>query len=369
MKRTFACLATLLILIVVACGGGAPQPAAPAAKPAEPAKPAAAAPAPAPQPAKPAAEPAKPAAPAAQPAKPAAPMKKMTIATGIDAAFAHFVVAAKKGFMEKYGVQADYKPFDDGNVALDALLTGNSDMGGTSEFGGIVRRAKGGKIYVAGVGAQSKQQVGIAGKDTITKPQDFEGKKVGFPQASGGHYYFIRYVNKYKLDASKIKHVNLQAPESVAALRRGDIDAMFLWEPWLTRATREVPNTKIIARSGDDDVFLLMIYTYVSQRWIDDKDLAVGSLKGLVDASKWMMQNKDETGQILSQAYNIPLEDAKLYVSRFEYETRWTPDIRKNLMEAAEILKDLKVIQDIPNMNEFLKPEYLKQAAPELVKE
>jgi NitT/TauT family transport system substrate-binding protein len=354
-----------LLVFVVACGGGAQQPAKPAAEPAKPAA----------QPAAPAAKPAEPAKPAAQPAKPAAEpakpaqMKKMTIATGIDAAFAHFVVAAKKGFMEKYGVQADYKPFDDGNVALDALLTGNSDMGGTSEFGGIVRRAKGGKLYVAGLGASSKEQIGIAGKDTITKPEDFIGKKVGFPQASGGHYYFLRYVQKYGLDRSKITHVNLQAPESVAALRRGDIDAMFLWEPWLTRATREVPNTKIIARSGDNDVFTLMIYTYVSERFVNDKELATGAMKGLIDASKWMMQNKDETAQILSQAYNIPLEDAKLYVGRFEYSTRWTPEIRKNLEEAAGILKDLKVITDVPKSEEWLRPDILKAAAPEVVKE
>src|SRR5262249_22891395 len=35
--------------------------------------------------------------------------------------------------------ETSFKPFDDGNVALDALLTGSSDIGATTELGGLSR--------------------------------------------------------------------------------------------------------------------------------------------------------------------------------------------------------------------------------------
>ncbi len=56
------------------------------------------------------------------------------MSTGIDAVFAPFVVASEKKIFEKYGLETNYKPFDDGNVALDApLLTGRHlDIGSTS---------------------------------------------------------------------------------------------------------------------------------------------------------------------------------------------------------------------------------------------
>ena len=54
----------------------------------------------------------------------AADLKKVPISTGIDAVFVPFVVAADRHIFEKYGFEASYKPFDDGNVALDAVLTG-----------------------------------------------------------------------------------------------------------------------------------------------------------------------------------------------------------------------------------------------------
>src|SRR6516165_11699643 len=68
-----------------------------------------------------------------------APLKKVPTATGIDALFVPFVVAAELKIFEKYGLETSYKPFDDGNVALDALLAGSSDIGATTELGGLSR--------------------------------------------------------------------------------------------------------------------------------------------------------------------------------------------------------------------------------------
>src|SRR5215467_5849627 len=100
-----------------------------------------------------------------------APLKKVPTSTGIDALFVPFVVAAERKIFEKYGLETSYKPFDDGNVALDAVLT---------------------------------------------------GRTVAYPRATGGHLYFMRYVKKYNLPVDKIKVKFLQAPEMVAALERRD---------------------------------------------------------------------------------------------------------------------------------------------------
>ena len=164
-----------------------------------------------------------------------APLKKVPTSTGIDALFVPFVVAAELKIFEKYGLETSYKPFDDGNVALDAVLTGSSDIGATTEFGGLSRWDKGGKLYVTSYSSTSGQQIGLAGRDDIKRPEDLIGRTVAYPRATGGHLYFMRYVKKYNLPVDKIKVKFLQAPEMVAALERRDIDAFFLWEPCSTR--------------------------------------------------------------------------------------------------------------------------------------
>src|SRR5262244_3489529 len=110
-----------------------------------------------------------------------APLKKVPTSTGIDALFVPFVVAAELKIFEKHGLETSYKPFDDGNVALDALLTGSSDIGSTSELGGLARWDKGAKLYVTSYGVTSRQQIGITAREEIKKPEDLVGKTVGFP--------------------------------------------------------------------------------------------------------------------------------------------------------------------------------------------
>lgn len=293
---------------------------------------------------------------------------KIIISTGIDASAADLVIAVKKGFMEKYNVQAEYKPFEDANFALDTVLTGSGDMGDSSETGGLVRRARGGNLYVVGVGPSAPRQIGIVVRGDISKPKDIEGKTVGFPRGSGAHLFFVKYVAHHKLDQSKIKVVTLPTPESVAAIRRGDIDVLFIWNPWLTRVTREVPNTKIFAFSGDDGVFVVRQFYYFGQRLIDDKDLGARVLKGLIDANNWVRDNPDEAAKILSGVYNLSVEDIKSQIQTFTWGTvRFTPEVRKATEEAAQTLLGIKLIDKIPNLDEYLRPEILKMAAPERV--
>src|SRR5262249_60475275 len=70
-------------------------------------------------------------------------------------------------------------------------------------------------------------------------------------------------VKHYKLAVDKIKVKNLQAPEMVAALERRDIDAFFLWEPWHTKAVQLVQGAHVLARSGDDNVYILTSITTI----------------------------------------------------------------------------------------------------------
>jgi len=295
-----------------------------------------------------------------------AALKKVPIATGIDAAFVPFVVAADRKIFEKYGLEANYKAFDDGNVALDALLTGSSDIGQTSELGGLSRWDKGGKLYVTSTLGWSKKQIAITAREEIKKPEDLVGKSVGFPRASGGHYYFGRYVKKYKLPMDKIKVKNLQAPEMVAALERRDIDAFFLWEPWHTKAVQLVKGAHVLARSGDDDVWTLTLYNYYSQGLINDPSRAVAATKGLIEAADYCTTNQEDAAKAAAKAYRIPEPDMNLYMSRFTYRVEMHKDVvLTNLREATEFAMEQGVVKKMPDWNDFVRPQFIKEAAPD----
>jgi taurine transport system substrate-binding protein len=295
-----------------------------------------------------------------------AALKKVPTATGIDALFAPFVVASERKMFEKYNLETSFKPFDDGNVALDALLTGSSDISATTELGGLARWDKGGKLYVTSYSSTSREQTGLAAREDVKTPEDLIGRTIGYPRASGGHLYFINYVRKYKLPLDKIKVKNLQAPEMVAALERRDIDAFFLWEPWLTKAAQLVQGAHVMARSGDDNVYILTSYNYYSQGLLDDRPRAVAATKALMEAADFCASNLDEAARITGRAFRIPEPDMKLYMSRLIYRMEMPKNVvTGNFREAAELALAEGIIKKIPDWNDFLRPQIMKEAAPD----
>jgi len=296
----------------------------------------------------------------------AAGLKKVPMSTGIDAVFVPFVVAADRQIFEKYGLEPSYKPFDDGNVALDAVLTGTSDIGSTSELGGLARWDKGGKLYVTSMLITSKEQIGVTAREEIKKPQDLVGKTVGYPRASAGHYYFGRYVKKYGLPADQIKVKFLQAPEMVAALERRDIDAFFLWEPWHTKGVALVTGAHVLARSGDDNVFTLSGYNYYSEGLVNDPARAVAATKALVEATDYCATYQDDAATAAAKAFRIPEADMKLYMSRIKYRMEMPTDVVAiNFKEAAEFALEQSIIKKMPDWSDFIRPQFMKEAAPD----
>jgi ABC-type nitrate/sulfonate/bicarbonate transport system substrate-binding protein len=297
--------------------------------------------------------------------------KKLTVANGADVAFLHYFAALKKGFFEKHGIQVSSKLFDDGVTALDSLLTGHADISAASEMAGIVRRARGGKLYVVATGAQSTNQIGMVVKDNFKQPKDLEGKKVGVVIGSGSHYFYDRYAKKHGVDQSKVTVVKVQPPEMVAALLRNDIDVAYIWNPWPARALSTIPGTRVFARNGDDNIYFLNIYVYFSQRMIDDPELAVASLKALSEGAEWLRNpaNLEEAAKISAQAINIPLPDAKNYVQNvFNWEIYYTPALKQNFVDVAAFAKDIKIINEVPDLDQMLRPEFVQKAFPDRAK-
>src|SRR6266481_4661136 len=272
-----------------------------------------------------------------------APAKRVPTSTGIDALYVPFVVAAELKIFEKYGLETSYKPFDDGNVALDALLAGSSDIGATTG-----------------------QQIGLAGRDDIKRPEDLIGRTVAYPRASGGHLYFIRYMKKYNLPVDKIKVKFMQAPEMVAALERRDIDAFFLWEPWLDKAAQLVQGARVLARSGDDGVFILTSYDYYSQGLIDDQPRAAAATRALIEATDFCNTNAAEAAKVAGKAFRIPEADMKVYMSRMKYRVEMPKDVvLGNFRGAAEVALGEGIIKKMPDWNDFVRPQLMKEVAPD----
>ena len=96
------------------------------------------------------------------------------------------IIAVKKGFLEKEGLNAQLQLFDSSPAALQGVVAGRADITNNTEPPQLAARARGGKIVQVMTGYLSGRINGlVVNGEAIKKPQDFASKAIGVQRGSG----------------------------------------------------------------------------------------------------------------------------------------------------------------------------------------
>jgi len=293
---------------------------------------------------------------------------KVVFTSAINVPFAPNIIAVEQGFAKKHGLDAEYKIFEAGGMSVEAVVTKNAQVAICADLCLMIQRAKGGSFALVARTSYTDTELGIGAKASIKKPGDLVGKKIGYFKVSPGEVFFERYFKKHGLDPKGTTLLHIAPPEWLPALARGDIDAFFGWEPWLTKLPSVVPNGHVLARSGDDNVYrmefgLVMDKAFLAQR----PAVAERALAAVKDAVDFINSHPKETAQIVAKAYRISPQDAERYLKNNTYVF----DLRKSFIErqrsVAQWVNDRK-IASIPNvdalLHEYVDPRLIRKVAP-----
>ncbi len=143
------------------------------------------------------------------------------------------MLAKADGSLEKaLGTKVKWVQFASGADALSYFASDAIDIanfGSSPATAGIVRKLPVKIVGVSGVIATYER---LIGKQGINGLQDIEGKRVGYPPNSTSQYALEAAIAVHKLDRAKITLIPLRPAEMVAAWKRGDIDAGYVWAPF-----------------------------------------------------------------------------------------------------------------------------------------
>jgi ABC-type nitrate/sulfonate/bicarbonate transport system substrate-binding protein len=255
---------------------------------------------------------------AAGPGRPAD--RKLGFGIGISAPFAPFVIAVEKGFMEKRGVPAEYKMFESGAPAFEAVIAGSLDAGMVSEFIFVPARAKGAQLSLVSLFAVTGRDLGVVVSKNVKTPKDLEGRSVGTAVRTSAEYYMYRYFEKYGVDPARVTVRNINPTETAPALFRGDIDAFFLWGNWIPKGPEVVPGARVAAYSGDDNVFIQKQSLLFNANTVrTQRDLVARSLLALMDTMKFIREQPDEAARIAGKAFRIAPDEMKKQMAPLNY--------------------------------------------------
>jgi ABC-type nitrate/sulfonate/bicarbonate transport system substrate-binding protein len=291
---------------------------------------------------------------------------KMTIATGVDPAFSQFYVAKEAGLFEKNGLDVTINTGPSGSAMVPFLINNQIHAAYGSDLAGVINYNVDNNIVAVADGTYLVKWLSVVGRN-IPNMADLKGKRVGVAKGTGGEIFWNRVVEKLKLNPLDYKIVDIEAPEMVAAIERGDIDAFATWEPWPTRALMNVKGTKILQDA--EGIYNNINFVYMNRTWIEkNEDTAVRFIRALVEANDLIGKDLEATVGMVSKFLKMPIELARELMPKVEYDMTLTDRAVATIKISEEQLQRQGKLKAPLDYSRYVYTDLLKKVRPENVK-
>jgi ABC-type nitrate/sulfonate/bicarbonate transport system substrate-binding protein len=293
----------------------------------------------------------------------------VTVAVAPSADMALLIVAVNKGFLEQQGLRAQLKVFDSSPKGVEALVAQQADITENTEPPHLAARARGAKVVQVMTGYVTGRTNGVVVNGAVIKKvEDFAGKTVAVQRGSGANFHLAWFLERNKIPVDKVTVTFMAVPDQVPALARNDVQAIFGWEPFLTRAQESVPNAKLWSRAVNDGLEFSGNVLMREELAKNDKDTAVKIVKGLIAASDWMNANLRDAARVANEVLRAPAEEeAYKQLQIF----KWTADFKRSMKEQELKIAEWGVgIGLFPTkdpkglVDQIIYPDVIRAAAP-----
>jgi taurine transport system substrate-binding protein len=292
------------------------------------------------------------------------------------------IVGKQLGWFEKeMGVRISWKQFDSGRDVNTAMAAGSIDLGlvGTSPAAaGVARGIPYEIIWIHDVEGENESLVVKKGKG-IKTAADLVGKKVAAPFGSTTHYSLLGALKVSNVDPAKVRVLDMQPPDMLAAWQRGDIDAAYVWEPTLKKMVDAGGEVILTSREMAQKGYLTGDVAVVRRAFSEKHpDLVVRYLQTQVKAVDLWLRNPREAAGAVAKAFNIASDEAEREMKTLVWVTGADQltdpylgtsarrgKFARVLKETADFLVSQKTIKEAPALPAFEKainPSYLERA-------
>jgi ABC-type nitrate/sulfonate/bicarbonate transport system substrate-binding protein len=291
---------------------------------------------------------------------------KLTIATGVDPSFSPFYVGKEGGFFERNGLDVTVNTGPSGSAMVAFLIGDQVNCAYGAEQAGVSAHVRDPNVVAVAEGTALLRWISVLGRN-IDSMDGLKGKKVGVARGTGSETFWLSVVDKLKLNPADYTIVNVEAPEMVAALERGNIDAFAVWEPWPTRAMKAIPGTKILV--NNEPIQIVRNFVYMNKAWAQANQEATARLmRSLIQATEFIEGNKDQAVQQVARFLRQDRALVAELMTKVGFRMNLTPDSVGNIQLAIDQLRGMGKLGRDVTPAEVIWPGALRMVAPDRVR-
>ncbi len=249
-------------------------------------------------------------------------------------------IAQETGIFHKYNLEFPLVYIGSSPLATAAMLGGDAQIlidGGLGTVRAVVQ-GNTDLVFIAGVKNYLTQS--ILAKTEIKGIEDLRGKKVGVTRiGSTTHYFAVQAFRRRKMEAGR-DYTIIQtggAPEMLAALLSGSIDAGTMTAPWDNRAIAQGFHYVVY---GPDLRIPQVAVSFITRRSFMARNSPVVAqfLRAMAEAAKILHTDKDLTTKILAKYLRV--DDKKILDAAYNAEIKALEPRMEFKLEAVQAILD-----------------------------
>jgi len=297
-------------------------------------------------------------------------LTKITFATVPFIGEAPSYIAYRNGYFEEEGLEVTLKYNTAGKLSLKNLFEGEADIITVAETPIVYSSFERGDFYIIGNMMHSdKINLVLARKDKgINSAEDLKGKKAAVFRGTASDFFMDSFFIANRLNSSDLEIVDMDPPTMVSAIEKGEVDAIFCWQPHIRNAQNKLGDNAIILPS--EGIYTASWLIIVMKDYAEkNPEMLEKFLRAIVKAENFIRENREESISIHSEEsgvdreviaalwddviYDLSLDEALL--TNLGDEARWA--IRYNLTDKTEV----------PNYLDYIYIDALEKVKPEAV--
>ncbi len=164
------------------------------------------------------------------------------------------------------------------------------------------------------------EEMTVRASANITRPADFIGKKVGTPFGSTSHFRLMGFLAVNHLSQGEVTVLDMSPEQIVAAWKRGDIDAAYVWSPAkaeiLADGGKVYETYKELDAAGYVIADLIVVRTAFARRY---PDAVAGFLSAYGKALNLYVTDPDKAAAIIGKAAGVSAAVAKANLAEYDF--------------------------------------------------
>ncbi len=218
------------------------------------------------------------------------------------------VVAEKKGFFEKHGVEVEPVLYSAYTDILSDFAAAKVD----GVHGGLYELLKSDvpDMKIVLVTDYSEGGEGLVVTEDIKDPGDLVGKRIGIQGSlSGSEFIVTTLLRKYGISRTDLSLVDV-GPELVLEIMPEQIQGGYTWEPFLSKAAEK--GYRILFTTADTPGMIPDVVAFQGHIVSDRPDDVQAFVDAWFEAQDYWLSHREECDPIIAEATGQQLEDISL---------------------------------------------------------